>query len=71
MIDYFWTWITQSISAVLRWLNDSISNSTISPFIEFFIVVFLIACLVKFIVKPLVGLSTGTSDKAKERNDNG
>lgn len=68
MINTFWNWIYDSVSAALNVLTTIVSNETFAPFFNLFLVVVAVGVIMKFIVKPMLG-NTG-SDKVKgEKED--
>ena len=68
VIEYFWSWISQSSNAGLNLFNNLLNNSITNPFWKLFLVVFFVGMSIRFILVPLVGNSLSGSDKAIVRH---
>ncbi len=69
MITYFWNWMYQTVNSALSTLNTMYNNTIMKPFFDILIVVIATMVVIHFIIKPLIGGSSGSSDKAKRKDE--
>lgn len=68
MINSFFQWITQALTAGVNILNEFVNNSVTGDFMKLFLVVFAFTMIMKYVIHPL--LASGQSDKVKDTKRN-
>lgn len=68
MIDAFFTWISQALSAGLNILNEFVNSEITGGFFKLFLVVFAFTMIMKYVINPLI--ASGKSDQVKDSKRN-
>lgn len=68
MIDAFFSWITQALSAGLNILNEFVNSEITGGFFKLFLVVFAFTMVMKYVINPLI--ASGKSDQVKDSKRN-